>query len=495
LADLDDAILKQVQSALDTCLAAFPDTTAILKAGSEALQLLRMAIETRKIRGADDPHLNRLLRKEVQLQAVLTTAAGVEATAFAEQTSIAPGSHCGLSIEFRKGSAQDASYKLDLPHGWSMEDGQLRIGEEASESDPFPLTYFPDTPAAPCIETCFELDGQTVSHRHPMIEAPIILPAHMARVTPERQVLNLQTPQRALSIELKDCHPTDALIGLELPTDWTAELHSGHGKLHVPDDAVPGHHTLALTLSGHPARTSTFLTAAHIQPRALATPTVLHVALLDVVVPKVRIGYIGSGNDRVDHWLKSIGCDIHPISDEELASDEALAGYDTILVGIFAMQGRQALSKARPRLHGWVRNGGNLVTLYHRPWDNWDPEQTPPARLEIGQPSLRWRITDENAKVSVLNDHPVLQGPNLIGEQDWQGWVKERGLYFAKSWDPAYTPLLSMADPGEKPLQGALLVGDIGKGCHIHTSLILHHQMEHLVSGAYRLMANLLHPR
>ncbi|MEM1063886.1 MAG: PIG-L family deacetylase, partial [Pseudomonadota bacterium] len=118
-----------------------------------------------------------------------------------------------------------------------------------------------------------------------------------------------------------------------------------------------------------------------------------------------------------------------------------------------------------------------------------------PRRLEIGQPSLRWRVTDEAAAVTHLADHAILNAPNRIGPEDWEGWVKERGLYFAKNWDAAYTPLLSMSDPGEAPLTGALLVGDIGAGRHIHTSLILHHQMEHLVPGAFRLMANFIAPR
>jgi hypothetical protein len=52
-----------------------------------------------------------------------------------------------------------------------------------------------------------------------------------------------------------------------------------------------------------------------------------------------------------------------------------------------------------------------------------------------------------------------------------------------------------MGDPGELPLEGALLSADIGKGRHTHTSLTLHHQMEHLVPGAFRLMANLVTPR
>jgi hypothetical protein len=52
-----------------------------------------------------------------------------------------------------------------------------------------------------------------------------------------------------------------------------------------------------------------------------------------------------------------------------------------------------------------------------------------------------------------------------------------------------------MADPGEDPHQGALLVADVGAGRHVHTSLILHHQMENLVPGAFRLMANLIAKR
>ena len=146
-------------------------------------------------------------------------------------------------------------------------------------------------------------------------------------------------------------------------------------------------------------------------------------------------------------------------------------------------------------MHDWVRRGGNLVTLYHRPWDAWDPDTVPPAHLEIGKPSLRWRVTDENAAVThLVPEHALLTTPNAIGETDWRGWHKERGLYFARGWADAYTPLLSMADRDEDPHLGAMLTARIGEGRHTHTSLILHHQMEKLVPGAFRLMANLVAP-
>ncbi|MNL80374.1 hypothetical protein D3C87_2072100 [compost metagenome] len=49
-----------------------------------------------------------------------------------------------------------------------------------------------------------------------------------------------------------------------------------------------------------------------------------------------------------------------------------------------------------------------------------------------------------------------------------------------------------MSDAGEKPLTGSLLSAKIGEGRHTHTSLVLHHQLDKLVPGAFRLMANLL---
>jgi hypothetical protein len=167
----------------------------------------------------------------------------------------------------------------------------------------------------------------------------------------------------------------------------------------------------------------------------------------------------------------------------------------SIVVGIFAFGVREDLAAAAPRLHRFVENGGHLVTLYHRPSDGWNPDETPPLCIEIGTPSLRWRLTDPAAIVDVLRpDHPLMIGPNRIEASDWQGWDKERGLYFAACWHKAYQPLLSMNDRGESPLQGSLISAEIGKGRHTHVSLVLHHQLDKLVPGAFKMMANLVQP-
>jgi len=70
--------------------------------------------------------------------------------------------------------------------------------------------------------------------------------------------------------------------------------------------------------------------------------------------------------------------------------------------------------------------------------------------------------------------------------------VQERGLYFPGSWDPSYQALLAMSDPGEKPLQGALLYAPYGKGSYAHTSLAFFRQLPAGVPGAIRLFVNLL---
>ncbi|MGB1209167.1 MAG: PIG-L family deacetylase, partial [Paracoccaceae bacterium] len=271
--------------------------------------------------------------------------------------------------------------------------------------------------------------------------------------------------------------------------------HETGFEITAPQDATPGLYQIQALVNGKPAQSLRLISHDHIAPTACARPAIATVAVLDVALPKAKVGYIGAGNDRVGHWLSAMGVDVTDLSPQDLLSETTLAAYDTIVVGIFAMRFRPGMLDAMPALHRWTHAGGTLVTLYHRPWDNWDPDKVPPKRLEIGMPSLRWRVTDEAAPVTHLVDHPILQDPNRIQEADWAGWVKERGLYFAKSWDTAYTPLLAMSDPDEEPLTGSLLVADIGEGRHIHTSLILHHQMEHLVPGAFRLMANFIAPR
>jgi hypothetical protein len=82
--------------------------------------------------------------------------------------------------------------------------------------------------------------------------------------------------------------------------------------------------------------------------------------------------------------------------------------------------------------------------------------------------------------------------PNAIGADDWQGWVQERGLYFAHDWDSTYVPMLEMHDSGGPPLEGGMLVAPLGRGTYVYTGLSFFRELPAGVVGAYRLFANLL---
>jgi predicted aconitase with swiveling domain len=86
----------------------------------------------------------------------------------------------------------------------------------------------------------------------------------------------------------------------------------------------------------------------------------------------------------------------------------------------------------------------------------------------------------------------ILHSPNEITQKDFEGWVQERGLYFASQWDPKFTPLLETHDPGEGEQKGGLLVAPYGKGTYIYTGYAFFRQLPAGVPGAVRLFVNLL---
>jgi hypothetical protein len=200
------------------------------------------------------------------------------------------------------------------------------------------------------------------------------------------------------------------------------------------------------------------------------------------------VGYVRGAADRMPEALSGVGLPVRVLSAGELERGD-LARFDAIVIGPRAYETEPALARANARLLDYARSGGLLVVQY---------QQYPfiqggfaPYKLEIARPHDR--VTDETARVTVLDPrHPIFTTPNPIVESDWQGWVQERGLYFAHAWDAAYTPLLEMADPGEPAQRGSLLVATIGKGRYVYTGLAFFRQLPAGVPGAYRLFANLI---
>lgn len=227
----------------------------------------------------------------------------------------------------------------------------------------------------------------------------------------------------------------------------------------------------------------------HIRATVHPQPAAVEIQAADLRLPALkRVGYIRGASDRVPENLREIGVPLELLGPKDLETGD-LSRYDAIVVGSRAYETDPALARANPRILDYARNGGLVIVQYQQyPFIE---GKLAPFPLEIARPHDR--VTDETAPVNVIDpDHPVFTTPNRIGAEDWNGWIQERGLYFARTWDPVYTPLLSMMDPGGPELRGGLLVAKLGKGHYVYTGLAFFRQLPAGVPGAYRLFANLL---
>ncbi len=482
--------LRQADTAIDTALGAFPDLDAVHAAAEQAFGAVSAA---RGLLQPDDAAWigHRLERKCRQLARVMRLSLGLGFHTRLDITALRPGERARVT-EDRPGGATGVQFDHTLTGGggWTVENGTLIRDADAPAGNPYPAFHDPLWPEAPAVEITLETAYGPVTDRIALETPPVGLPARSVRLDRDRVLLTRPGP---FDLTVEELTPGSGDVSLQVPDGWTAE-RTGHRLTVTPPPGLrDGLHVLPVLHDGREAAALHPVDFPHVAPRVHTAPAEVRVRFVDCQVPDRRVAYVGSGNDRVAYWLLTLGFSVTEIQDSDLLRPDFPAGFDTLVCGIFSMGGRPVLRSVMPAVHRWVEAGGNLVTLYHRPWDAWDPARIPCRPLEIGAPSLRWRVTDESAEVTHLDPgHPLLTGPNRIGASDWDGWVKERGLYFAKSWDRAYVPLLSMADPGEAPLTGALLSAAIGLGRHTHTSLVLHHQMENLVPGAFRLMANLV---
>lgn len=206
------------------------------------------------------------------------------------------------------------------------------------------------------------------------------------------------------------------------------------------------------------------------------------------VEPGLRVGYIAGAGDAVPAAVRAIGAQLAMLDERAVATGD-LSGYDVIVVGVRAYETNPAVVAHNRRLLDWARTGGTLIVQYQQ--YGFFRGDFAPFPMTATFPHDR--VTDETAPVTLLEpEHAVFRRPNRIGPQDFDGWIQERGLYFAHDWDGRYRPLLEMSDPGEEPKRGGLLVAPLGDGMYVYTGLALFRQLPAGVPGAYRLLANLL---
>jgi hypothetical protein len=297
------------------------------------------------------------------------------------------------------------------------------------------------------------------------------------------------------------------MVGLDAPDGWRSSgeveakfdgIGDRYVKLKVSPPAKLEQGTVTITAYAKRGeeKFNASLAALPSMPALLwQEPARFEVHAFDIDVPKnLRVGYITAESEPIPEALKMLGIQVELLDAANLAFGD-LAKYDAIVVGVRTYELRSDLGGANQRLFDYVSNGGTMLVQYERDFA-WDGKNLAPYPAKIsstkpGEPLPR--ITDETAEVSLLKpEDSLLNRPNKITAKDFDGWVQERGLYYWTDFDPKYTPLLSMHDPGEKDLNGGLVYLKYGKGTYIYTGLAFFRQLPEGVPGAYRLFVNLL---
>ena len=211
------------------------------------------------------------------------------------------------------------------------------------------------------------------------------------------------------------------------------------------------------------------------------------------VARNLNVGYIRGFDFSLPNALNALGVESKELSVDEVKTGD-LSQFTSVIDDNRVYESKPELIAVNQKLLDYANAGGNLIVFYHKS-DEWNPDerrnrpQLAPFKLILGGE----RITDENAPISFLEpDHPLLNTPNKMGQDDFKDWIQERGLYYPKEWDPQFHALLQSNDPGEQPLKGGLLVADYGKGHYIYTSMVWYRELRGGIPGAYRMLANMI---
>lgn len=223
----------------------------------------------------------------------------------------------------------------------------------------------------------------------------------------------------------------------------------------------------------------------HITKQQVLQPAEAKFIRLDLKTEEKKIAYVMGAGDEVPDSLMQMGYKVTLLNPDEI-TPEKMEGFDVVMTGIRAFNTVEALANKLNILYDFVKSGKTMIVQYNTPDLAY---QMAPFSMNLSQD----RVTDENAEVRFLApNHPVLNSPNKITAKDFQGWKQEQGLYYPNSFDKAFTPILSSNDKGESPKDGALLIAPYGKGHYIYTGLSFFRELPEGISGAYKLLANMI---
>jgi hypothetical protein len=189
--------------------------------------------------------------------------------------------------------------------------------------------------------------------------------------------------------------------------------------------------------------------------------------------------------------LEQLGYEVTYLQEQDITS-ENLKKFDVVITGIRAYNIHEWLNTVYETLMNYVYNGGIMLVQY-----NTNNGAGPMRKGKIGPYDFtitNTRTTNEESEAHFLDaKHPLMNYPNKISAKDFDGWIQERGIYYANNFSTNYTPLIGFKDFDETTeAQGSLISTNYGKGRFTYTGLVLFRELPAGVGGAYRILANLI---
>jgi LmbE family N-acetylglucosaminyl deacetylase len=388
-----------------------------------------------------------------------------------------------------------------LPGSFVVED-QARIGE--AENRPVLTATFDAT-----------LDGQRVAFTVPVVYRwvdPVageryrsfeVVPPVSMRFDHAAYLFADASPRPIRVVVQSADRPVDGALRLKLPQGWTAEpasipvrLVAGEADTTVRFMVTPGAGPAAAAVGAELELGSTRydrrvlrLDYPHLPVQTLLPPAEARLVRTDLKTAGRTVAYLMGSGDQGPEALQQMGFSVTLLDDDDVENAD-LSRFDAIVAGVRVYNTRPRLRGLQKRLLDYVAGGGRLVVQYNTAEQSLQ-NALGPYPFQIS----RERVTVEEAPVEFKTpDHPLLAGPNRISAADFEGWVQERGLYFASPFDARYQPVLSCHDPGEPARDGGLLYARHGKGVFVYTGYAFFRQLPAGVPGAWRLFANLVSP-
>ncbi len=344
-----------------------------------------------------------------------------------------------------------ASNRTTTPGSYNIPD-QLSVGN-------------PENPDLPAIKFEFIINGKPIDFERRIVYKYVdpvrgevyqpleITPPVTANITNKDYIFNTGQTQQ-VQINLKSFTKGSGSISIKPMTGWKVEpekfdfTNKNKGDEWTvnfsvrPTDSQPKTTVLeaAVDVNGKSYSMGIqHIQYEHVPVITLFPPSQAKLINLNLKIAGKKIGYINGAGDFVAESLRQVGYEVHELTEDEIMKGD-LSGYDAIITGVRAYNVNPRLAVEQPKLLEYVKNGGNLVIQYNNSNGLVTKQIGPYPFKPVNQ-----RVTDEDAKITVLDQqNPVLNYPNTITQDDFTGWVQERGLYFVSDIDPNYKAPLQM---------------------------------------------------